>query len=146
MQRWLFTAFFCLTPWAVAQAATVLEVASAQSPAFGSALEASGLAPMLKGGGTYTVFVPSSAAFAKLDEKLMKDPERLKAVMAYHIVPSKVTPSELKQMVAAKTVNGKELKVSSKGPFIEVGKAKVAQGEISASNGLVYSIDAVLMP
>ncbi len=146
MKRLLIAAVLCLAPCAVAKAETVLELASAKSPAFGSALEISGLAAMLKGGGAFTIFVPSSAAFAKLNDKLMNDPERLKAVLAYHIVPSKVTSTELKQMVAAKTVNGKELKVSSKGESIEVGKAKVLQGEAVASNGLVYTIDAVLMP
>ncbi|HKX13275.1 MAG TPA: fasciclin domain-containing protein [bacterium] len=146
MKRIVFAAVLCLSTLNTAHAATVFELVSAQTPAFGAALETSGFAAMLKGGGVFTIFVPSSEAFAKLNDKLLNDPERLKAVMAYHIVPSKITSADLKQLVSAKTVNGKELKVSSKGETIEVGKAKVTQGESLGSNGMIYTIDSVLIP
>ncbi|HKY61996.1 MAG TPA: fasciclin domain-containing protein [bacterium] len=145
MKRMMIAAVLCLGPWANATAATVAEVVAAKDPAFSTALESAGLASMLKGG-LFTVFVPSSDAFAKVDGKLRSDPDRLRAVLAYHIVPAKVTPEQLRQMLAAKTVNGKELKISNKGETVQVGRAKVLPGETTASNGVVYGIDAVLMP
>jgi len=146
MKRLLILAVLCLSPLATARAATVAEVASSQSPAFGAALESSGLASMLKGSGPFTLFVPSAEAYAKLGEKFQNDPERLKAVLAYHIVTGKVTVDGMQQMISAKTVNGSELKVAAKDGKIEIGKAKVLQAALAASNGLVYVIDAVLMP
>src|SRR5262245_15691931 len=50
-----------------------------------------GLADTLKTGGPYTVFAPTNEAFAAVPAKTMdelgKDPAKLKAVLAYHVVP-----------------------------------------------------------
>jgi uncharacterized surface protein with fasciclin (FAS1) repeats len=129
-----------------ANAATVAEVANAKSPAFGAALQSSGLGAMLKGAGPFTLLVPTDEAFAKLGDKFKNDPERLKAVLTMHIVPGKVTAAEMKERANAKTVNGKALKVSAEDGKFEIGNAKVLQADIAASNGLVDTIDAVLMP
>src|SRR5690348_4105560 len=57
------------------------------------ALEAAGLVDTLKGPGPFTVFAPSDAAFAKLPagtlESLLADPDKLRAVLTYHVVSGK---------------------------------------------------------
>lgn len=131
---------------ASAQAASVIEVAAAKSPAFAAAFQGVGLAGILKAPGPYTLFVPSDAAFAKLSDKIKKDPDRLRAVLSYHIVPEKKTAAEMAKRGSAKTVNGEELKVSSENGKFMVEKFAVDSPELAASNGLVYFIDGVLMP
>jgi uncharacterized surface protein with fasciclin (FAS1) repeats len=52
-----------------------------------------GLTDTLKGTGPFTVFAPSNAAFAKVPAKTMDDlaqhPEKLKAVLTYHVIPAR---------------------------------------------------------
>lgn len=146
MKRLWIALVLCAAPLAQAQAATVLEVAATKSPAFAAAFQVAGLAPVLKAPGPFTLFVPSDAEFAKLSDKIKNDPDRLRAVLTYHIVPEKKTAQEMATRGEAKTVNGKELKVSSKDGKVSVGKAVVLQADIAAGNGLVDTIDAVLMP
>src|SRR3954454_20801434 len=54
-----------------------------------TALEAAGLVDTLKGPGPFTVFAPTDAAFAKLPagtlDSLLADPDKLRAVLTYHV-------------------------------------------------------------
>src|SRR5688572_8318835 len=58
-----------------------------------------GLTDTLNGPGPYTVFAPTDEAFkavpTKTMEGLKKDPEQLKAVLLYHVVPGKVTSADI---------------------------------------------------
>lgn len=117
------------------------------------ALEAAGLVETLKGAGPFTVFAPSDEAFAKLPagtlDELLKpeNKDKLKALLTYHVVPGKVTSSDVAKMdgKAATTVQGGQLQVSTAGG-VKVGNATVTQPDIAASNGVIHVIDTVLMP
>ena len=108
-----------------------------------------GLADTLKGQGPFTVFAPSDEAFkavpAKTMEELAKDPARLKAVLTYHVVASKMMSADVKNMTA-KSVNGAELALSKAGDFVTVEDAAVQTTDIAAANGVVHVVDRVLMP
>jgi len=108
-----------------------------------------GLSDTLKGTGPYTVFAPTNAAFAKVPAKTMdelgKDPARLKAVLAYHVVPGKVMAADVKNG-NTKTVNGANVALSKAGEFVTVEEALVQTADISATNGVVHIVDAVLIP
>lgn len=108
-----------------------------------------GLTDTLKGAGPYTVFAPTNAAFAKVPAKTMdalsKDPVRLKAVLAYHVVPGKVMAADVKNG-NTKTVNGANVALSKAGDFVTVEEAMVQTADISATNGVVHIVDAVLIP
>jgi uncharacterized surface protein with fasciclin (FAS1) repeats len=58
-----------------------------------------GLSGMLKEAGPFTVFAPTNEAFAKVPAKTMSDlaahPDKLKAVLAYHVVPGKVMAADV---------------------------------------------------
>jgi len=54
-----------------------------------TALKEAGLAEALKGGGPFTVFAPTDEAFARLPagtlEALLKDKDKLKSILTYHV-------------------------------------------------------------
>ena len=108
-----------------------------------------GLTDTLKGAGPFTVFAPTNAAFAKVPAKTMedlgKDPEKLKAVLTYHVVPGKVMAAEVKNG-NAKTVNGANLALSKAGEFVTVEDGMVQTADIASTNGVVHIIDSVLIP
>lgn len=108
-----------------------------------------GLTDTLKTGGPFTVFAPSNEAFAKVPAKTMdelgKNPDRLKAVLTYHVLSGKVMAAEVKNS-SVKTVNGANLAVSKAGEFVTVEDGMVQKADISATNGVVHIIDSVLIP
>ncbi len=113
------------------------------------AVQAAGLVDTLKGDGPFTVFAPTDAAFAKLPagtlDSLLKDKEKLTAILTYHVVPGKVTAADVVKVKHASTVNGAKLAVdTSEG--VRVGNAKVVKTDIMASNGVIHVIDTVLLP
>lgn len=108
-----------------------------------------GLTDTLKGAGPYTVFAPTNAAFAKVPAKTMddlaKDPAKLKAVLAYHLVPGKVMAANVKNG-NTKTVNGANVALAKAGEFVTVEDAMVQTADIQATNGVVHIVDSVLIP
>ena len=114
------------------------------------ALEAAGLVETLKGEGPFTVFAPTDEAFAQLPpgalDALLQDKAKLTAVLTYHVVPGKVTSSEVAKLRAARTVNGKELAITIADRMVMVDKAMVTQADVPATNGVIHVIDRVLLP
>ena len=114
------------------------------------AIEAAGLTETLKGDGPFTVFAPTDEAFDKLPEgtldALLKDKEKLAAILTYHVVPGKVPSADVAQRATATTVNGKDLKFTAADGKVMVGNATVTQADIPASNGVIHVIDTVLLP
>lgn len=146
--------------------ATIVEAAveSPQHETLVAAVKAAGLAETLSGDGPFTVFAPTDAAFNELPEgtvpTLLK-PENagtLRSVLTYHVVPGKVTATELIGMIEdnggsapLKTVQGSTLVASLSGGNVILtdakgGTATVVATDIKASNGVIHATDAVSMP
>lgn len=108
-----------------------------------------GLADMLKAGGPYTVFAPTNQAFeavpAKTMDELAADPAKLKAVLAYHVVPAQLGAGQVRNQ-DVKTAQGGTLALAKAGSFVTVEDAMVQTADLQASNGVVHTIDRVLMP
>ncbi len=117
-----------------------------------TALKAAGLANMLMESGSYTVFAPSDAAFAKLPagtvEMLLmpENRDKLRSVLQYHVVPGRVTAKQVMGMTTAKSASGQTLRISMMGDQVMIGNAHVVKADVMASNGIVHVIDTVLMP
>ncbi|MEW6099875.1 MAG: fasciclin domain-containing protein [Pseudomonadota bacterium] len=113
-----------------------------------SAVQAAGLVDTLKGRGPYTVFAPTDEAFAKVPKEqldaLLKDKDRLRAVLTYHVVPGKVMAQDVKPG-KVKTVQGQELTLTTEGG-VKVDAARVVQADVMADNGVIHAIDTVVMP
>jgi uncharacterized surface protein with fasciclin (FAS1) repeats len=121
------------------------------------ALQAAGLAEQAKGAGPYTVFAPDNAAFDKIPAAtlatLLKpaSKKQLSKILTYHVVSGSVMAADLKDGQVIKTVQGESLTVGVKDGAVTVkdakgGTATVTQPDIKTTNGVVHSIDTVLMP
>jgi uncharacterized surface protein with fasciclin (FAS1) repeats len=117
-----------------------------------TAVKAAGLVDTLKGKGPFTVFAPTDEAFAKLPEgtveSLLKpeNKDKLVKILTYHVVPGKIVSSDIagkKEEVA--TVEGAKLSVNATSGVM-IDNSKVVTADIDASNGVIHSIDTVLMP
>ncbi len=119
-----------------------------------SLLKSAGLVDTLKGKGPFTVFAPTDDAFAKLPKETLADlmkPEskdKLKGILTYHVVGSKVMAEDAKKMDGkmAKTVNGAEAKITVKDGKVMIDGATVTMADVTCSNGVIHVIDAVIMP
>ena len=115
-----------------------------------TAVTQAGLVDTLKGPGPFTVFAPTDEAFAKIPkttlDALLKDKERLTAVLTYHVVPGRVPASAVTKQSSMTTVNGKTLPIQVNAGKAIVGGANVVKTDIAASNGVIHVIDQVLLP
>ena len=108
------------------------------------AIEAAGLAETLAGEGPYTVFAPTNRAVAAAD--LPEDAERLRAIVAYHIVPGMFTTDFLAGVdVNYTTLAGSSLNVDGTAG-LTVNGAAILTPDLGADNGVVNIIDRVLVP
>jgi uncharacterized surface protein with fasciclin (FAS1) repeats len=136
----------------LASAADIVDtaVAAGSFKTLVTAVKAAGLVDTLKGAGPFTVFAPTDEAFAKLPagtvEGLLKDTEKLKAILTYHVVSGKVMAADVVKLKSAKTVEGQSVKISVKGDKVMVGAATVVKTDIVCDNGVIHVIDTVILP
>jgi uncharacterized surface protein with fasciclin (FAS1) repeats len=130
---------------------TQTAVATAQLSTLVTALQAADLAGTLSGTGPFTVFAPVNAAFAKLPagvlQRLLETGNRaiLSKLLTFHVVPGRITASQLRNGQTLTTVEGTTLPVTVASGFVFVGGAQVTTADIEASNGVVHLIDGVLL-
>jgi uncharacterized surface protein with fasciclin (FAS1) repeats len=129
-----------------------------------AAVTAAGLAETLSGDGPFTVFAPTNDAFAKLPagtvETLLKpeNVEKLKSILTYHVVSGKFDAATVVDAIKTNdnkytvtTVQGAKIDLSLDGENVVLtdatgAKATVVIADVSASNGVIHAIDAVVMP
>lgn len=129
-----------------------------------AAVKAAGLVDTLEGNGPFTVFAPTNEAFARLPAgtvaTLLKpeNKDKLTQVLTYHVVPGRITASELDAMIRdgggkamAKTVEGEDLTFMRQGGHIWVIDAKGDKSEVTIpdvmqSNGVIHVVNKVLLP
>ncbi|HEX3466869.1 MAG TPA: fasciclin domain-containing protein [Candidatus Elarobacter sp.] len=134
---------------------TIVELAAQDKnlSTFSTALHATGLDESLKGEGPYTVFAPTDDAFAKLPASdramLMADPARMRLMLLGHIVngvtlvhptPGTVTRATLP------TDDGGTLSLSGTPDRPTVGGAGVVKADVRAGNGVLTTLDRVVLP
>lgn len=115
-----------------------------------AAIKAAGLIETLQSEGPFTVFAPMDDAFAKLPEgtvdSLLANPDKLKQILLYHVVPGKVTASDVVNLSEAKTVQGSDVEITVDGSSVMVNNANVVKTDVMASNGVIHVIDTVIIP
>ena len=139
-------------------------VNSADHTTLVAAVKAADLVDTLSGKGPFTVFAPTNDAFAKLPagtvDTLLKpeNKRQLAQVLTYHVVPGRITASDLMEMIkkgggkaTLKTVEGEDLTFEMKDGAIWVedakgDTAKITIKNVMQSNGVIHVIDAVLLP
>ena len=127
-------------------------VAAGSFKTLAKALDAAGLVTTLKGSGPFTVFAPTDEAFAKLPagtlETLLKpeNKEKLQRILTYHVVSGKVMASDVVRLQSAKAVSGDTITVKVRNDVVHVDNATVTKADVTASNGVIHVIDAVILP
>jgi uncharacterized surface protein with fasciclin (FAS1) repeats len=115
-----------------------------------AAVKAAGLVETLQSDGPFTVFAPTDEAFAKLPagtvESLLANPDKLKQILLYHVVPGKVTASDVVKLNSAKTAEGTDVAIAVDGGTVMVNNASVVKADVMASNGVIHVIDTVILP
>lgn len=115
------------------------------------ALQATDLVGTLsgQGHGTWTVFAPTDAAFAKLPagtlEGLLADPAALKNILLYHVASGEYPAADVVARSSLTMANGKTVTIQTANGVM-VNDAKVTATDIAARNGVIHVIDTVLLP
>jgi len=143
-----------LPPAAAAPAQNIVKtaIAAGQFKTLASLLQKAGLVKTLQAG-TWTVFAPTDAAFAKVPKatlaKLGSNPALLKKVLLYHVVKGGVPASKVVTLngKSVGTVSGSLVRIKIVGGNVFLnGLTKVTTADVKASNGYIHIINKVLIP
>ncbi len=134
-----------------------------------SAVKAVGLEYTLEGYKPVTLFAPSDVAFNQLHQgaiyDLLKDIDRLRMLLEYHIVPLKLTRATLMQIafsplpevgsrsqhshqeqtIELPTLSGHTLLARLSNEF-RVQGARILEPELETDNGVVHPVERILWP
>jgi uncharacterized surface protein with fasciclin (FAS1) repeats len=141
---------------AAGEAASLRDVIEAE-PRFATlaaALDAADLMTTLDEEGPITIFAPTNDAFSALPGAVSVDvltaPQNqalLRDILAYHVVPGRVGSRDLLDNPQdLETVSGKMLRIDGSGAVVSVGNAVMTIPDIEAANGIIHTIDTVLLP
>ncbi len=126
------------------------------------ALKATNLLEALQGAGPFTVFAPTNDAFAKIPtttlDNLLKpeSKEALSKTLSAHVVAGNVSADDILAAIkngsgtaSFTTIAGEKLNATLEGGKVKIADAAgnaafVTTANLSASNGVVHVIDAVL--
>ena len=123
-----------------------------------AALSKAGLVETFSGGGQFTVFAPTNAAFDAAAAALLGsgkngrnlvdalDVPTLTAILKFHVVGDSRNAQAVLSTPQLRMLDGNAAAIALKGgsPYIE--NAKIIATDIQASNGTVHVIDGVLLP
>jgi uncharacterized surface protein with fasciclin (FAS1) repeats len=115
-----------------------------------AAAQAAGLVDTLKSTGPFTLFAPTDDAFAKLPEgaveQLLANPDQLRQVLLYHVVPGTVRAADVVKLSSATSAQGSDVAITAGSNGVMINNAKVTATDIETSNGVIHVIDTVLIP
>lgn len=140
---------------------TIVQVAAA-NPQFStlvSLVKKAGLVNALSNPKAHlTVFAPTNAAFATLKKNdpmtfnaVATTPSLLKKILTYHVLPTQVdataATTAAEKNAKVKTLEGERIALTFKnGKIILNGTSTVVKPNVTASNGVIHVISAVLTP
>ena len=116
-----------------------------------TALTITNLVDDLQGDGPFTVFAPTDAAFAALLETIGQTDindvpvEVLEQILLYHVVPSSVMSSQISDGEVT-TLQGTSFDVSTMSGIMVNDATVTMPYDVEASNGIIHTIDQVLVP
>lgn len=132
-------------------AAMILSVIESlpEASTFLALMDFTGATSQLRGAGPYSVFVPADDAFARLAPNALSNMTfaEKKRLAQNHIVKGRVITSQSAATGSVKTASKDTLEfaVEADGQSVRVGRGWVLS-QFTAQNGVVYVINAVLVP
>lgn len=127
-------------------------VASKDHSTLVKAIQQAELVDALSNAGPFTVFAPVNAAFDKLPagtlDDLMKseNKDKLTDILQYHVSVGVLKEDMLQDGQNIGQVNGGNITINKNETGLIVNNAAKVIATIPASNGIIYVIDAVLLP
>lgn len=118
---------------------------------FAKAVNMSGLFSTLDSEDPVTIFAPTNDAIRALPvvikNKLMRNATFMKMVIRNHVVPQTVYRAGMYDKQILKTAAGFKLMISVANNVVKInGKAKITLADATVQNGVVHSVDNVLIP
>jgi len=116
-----------------------------------TAIKAADYVTSVAASGPLTVFAPTNAAFDKLPsgtvENLLKpeNVDTLRKILQYHVTTSALQKEWFKDGQTLSMANGKKTTIGVKDGNVTINGANIIAA-IPAENGMLYVIDAVLLP
>lgn len=154
------------TSFAAQAQKTIVDIAvgSKEHTTLVAGLTAADLVTTLQSAGPFTVFAPTNAAFAKLPagtlETLLKPENKatLAKILTYHVIAGTFDAAAVVKAIQANggslsltTVSGNKLVASIKQGKVMLtdekgNSATVVAADLTATNGVIHVIDAVVLP
>jgi len=109
------------------------------------------LVDTLRGGGPFTLFAPTDAAFTKVPsyrlERLLNDPEELADTLRSHVVPGRILAADVIRYrnSTSRTLDGRPVSLAARSGRIYYGGALVSRSDRLASNGVIHELEEVLL-
>jgi uncharacterized surface protein with fasciclin (FAS1) repeats len=133
---------------------TDVAVADGRFTTLVAALQATGLDSVLADEtATYTVFAPTDDAFAALGQEtidgLLADTDTLSDILLYHVLADQAVDAETALTLDGSSVemaNGDSVTLTVDGDRLFINEAEVIITDVTAANGIIHVIDAVLTP
>jgi transforming growth factor-beta-induced protein len=138
-------------------AGTIVQIAQA-APDFSVLVEAviaAGLVDALSSPGPLTVFAPTNEAFGKLltelhltKAQLLADKVLLGQVLSYHVVAGRIAKADVPVGQPITTLQGDQFTVDAALVITDARhrQSRITATDIAATNGVIHSIDTVLLP
>jgi transforming growth factor-beta-induced protein len=118
-----------------------------------AAINAAGLDNTLTAAGPYTVLAPTNAAFAKIPADVLAKlllPENKAAlvkILTYHVIAGSYDSVAIPKLTTIKTLEGSNLSIKLNINAINFNNtSEVVVADIKTSNGIIHTIDTVLIP
>jgi uncharacterized surface protein with fasciclin (FAS1) repeats len=117
-----------------------------------TAVKAAELVDVLSNAGPFTVFAPTNEAFNKLPKGTVEDllkpanKDKLADILQYHVLIGGYPTERFTDGSTIGTASGGSVKISVKDGKVVINDSATIIGTVSASNGLVHVVDAVVLP
>ncbi|MBX0333707.1 fasciclin domain-containing protein [Pontibacter sp. HSC-14F20] len=144
----LLVAFFLTSSQAVAQDAalqrtTIMQYVINERPVLAELLTTAGMAPALSGSTSYTLLMPPEA---RLQELKGQSVEKIRAVMAMHLVKGALSGTDFKEGSNLQTYSGATLNVCRKKGNTLLNGVELRPTDIALRNGTVHELTGLLQP
>ncbi|WP_180336388.1 fasciclin domain-containing protein [Pontibacter ramchanderi] len=122
---------------------TIMQYVVNERPVLAELLTTAGMAPTLSGSTAYTLLMPAEA---RLQELKGQSVEKIRAVMAMHLIKGTLAGSDFKEGSRLQTYGGATLNVCRKKDSTLLNGVQLRMTELALRNGRVYELDGVLQP
>lgn len=128
---------------AASQRSTLMQYIIDERPVLAELLTTAGLAPALSGSTDYTLLAPPEASLQVFKGQ---SAEKIRSVLAMHIIKGKYKATDFKEGAKVTTYGGETLYVCRRKGNTLLNGVKLQAGDREFRNGLVQQVESLLQP